>query len=106
VDRAKLDNNPTLLEFTEKLEAACIGVVEAGKMTKDLALILHGSKYVTYQLFTGVVTTPKAFSFLLDMIKLTLFSVILATRLSREHYLNTEEFIDAVAAELKTKISA
>jgi isocitrate dehydrogenase len=94
------------LEFTEKLEAACIGVVEAGKMTKDLALILHGSKYVTYQLFTGVVTTmPKAFAFLLDMIKLMIGHVILATRLSREHYLNTEEFIDAVAAELKTKIS-
>ncbi|KAL6542574.1 hypothetical protein OROMI_024176 [Orobanche minor] len=27
-----------------KLEAACIGVVESGKMTKDLALIIHGSK--------------------------------------------------------------
>ncbi|KAL6580337.1 hypothetical protein OROMI_008361 [Orobanche minor] len=25
-------------------EAACIGVVESGKMTKDLALIIHGSK--------------------------------------------------------------
>jgi hypothetical protein len=49
---------------------------------------------------------PKAFAFLLDMIKLTICYVILATRLSREHYLNTEEFIDAVAAELKTKISA
>lgn len=46
VDRAKLDDNAKLLDFTEKLEAACIGVVEAGKMTKDLALIIHGSKYV------------------------------------------------------------
>ncbi|KAL6577358.1 hypothetical protein OROMI_011634 [Orobanche minor] len=27
-----------------KLEAACIGVVESGKMTKDPALIIHGSK--------------------------------------------------------------
>lgn len=42
--RAKLDDNAKLLDFTEKLEAACIGVVEAGKMTKDLALIIHGSK--------------------------------------------------------------
>lgn len=42
--RAKLDDNAKLLEFTEKLEAACIGVVESGKMTKDLALIIHGSK--------------------------------------------------------------
>lgn len=42
--RAKLDENPRLLDFTEKLEAACVGVVESGKMTKDLALIIHGSK--------------------------------------------------------------
>ena len=49
-DRAKLDDNAKLLDFTEKLEAACIGVVEAGKMTKDLALILHGSKYVKLSL--------------------------------------------------------
>jgi len=48
----------------------------------------------------------KAFVFLLDIIKLTLRYIFLATRLSREHYLNTVEFIDAVAAELKTKISA
>lgn len=50
---------------------------------------------------------PNAFAFLLDMIKLTLLLyIILATRLSREHYLNTEEFIDAVAADLKVKLSA
>lgn len=45
-DRAKLDDNARLLDFTEKLEAACIKVVESGKMTKDLALIIHGPKYV------------------------------------------------------------
>ncbi|CAA2990724.1 isocitrate dehydrogenase [NADP] [Olea europaea subsp. europaea] len=67
--RAKLDDNAKLLDFTEKLEAACIGVVESGKMTKDLALILHGSK------------------------------------LNRDKYLNTEEFIDAVANELKANLS-
>lgn len=43
-DRAKLDNNARLLEFTEKLEAACITTVESGKMTKDLALLIHGPK--------------------------------------------------------------
>ncbi|GFS35275.1 cytosolic NADP+-dependent isocitrate dehydrogenase [Actinidia rufa] len=62
--RAKLDDNARLLDFTEKLEAACVGTVESGKMTKDLALIIHGPK------------------------------------LSRHLYLNTEEFIDAVANEL------
>ncbi|KAI7745833.1 hypothetical protein M8C21_008835 [Ambrosia artemisiifolia] len=40
----ELDDNAKLLDFTEKLEAACIGCVESGKMTKDLALIIHGSK--------------------------------------------------------------
>ncbi|KDO46543.1 hypothetical protein CISIN_1g015012mg [Citrus sinensis] len=67
--RAKLDNNARLLDFTEKLEAACIGTVESGKMTKDLALIIHGSK------------------------------------MTREHYLNTEEFIDAVADDLRARLS-
>ncbi|KAF2314747.1 hypothetical protein GH714_033428 [Hevea brasiliensis] len=66
--RAKLDENERLLDFTQKLEAACIGTVESGKMTKDLALIIHGPK------------------------------------VTRDQYLNTEEFIDAVAAELKAKL--
>lgn len=44
LNRAKLDDNAKLLDFTLKLEAACIGTVESGKMTKDLALILHGPK--------------------------------------------------------------
>lgn len=43
-DRAKLDDNVRLLAFTEKLEAACIATVESGKMTKDLALLIHGPK--------------------------------------------------------------
>lgn len=40
--RAKLDGNSKLLDFTEKLEAACIASVESGKMTKDLAILTHG----------------------------------------------------------------
>lgn len=42
--RAKLDGNARLLDFTQKLEAACVGTVESGKMTKDLALLIHGPK--------------------------------------------------------------
>ncbi|KAG6523417.1 hypothetical protein ZIOFF_013274 [Zingiber officinale] len=68
--RAKLDDNARLLDFTEKLESACVGTVESGKMTKDLALLIHGSS------------------------------------VTRAHYLNTEEFIDAVASELRARISA
>ncbi|KAL0310824.1 UNVERIFIED_CONTAM: Isocitrate dehydrogenase [NADP] [Sesamum angustifolium] len=66
--RAKLDNNSRLLDFTEKLEAACIASVESGKMTKDLALLVHGPK------------------------------------VTRDRYLNTEEFIDAVAEELRGRL--
>lgn len=40
--RAKLDNNAALLNFCEKLELVCIETVEAGEMTKDLAVLIHG----------------------------------------------------------------
>ncbi|CAN6572230.1 unnamed protein product [Malus baccata var. baccata] len=66
--RAKLDKNDRLLDFVRKLEAACIETVEGGKMTKDLALLIHGPK------------------------------------VSREYYLNTEEFIDAVAKNVEKKL--
>ncbi|XP_050232768.1 isocitrate dehydrogenase [NADP]-like [Mercurialis annua] len=68
--RAKLDGNARLLDFTKKLEGACIGAVKSGKMTKDLALLIHGPK------------------------------------VTRAHYLNTEEFIDAVAEELRIRLSS
>lgn len=45
--RAKLDNNARLLEFVKNLESACIETVESGKMTKDLALLIHGPKYTS-----------------------------------------------------------
>jgi isocitrate dehydrogenase len=41
--RAKLDDNARLLDFALKLEAACVETVESGKMTKDLAILVHGS---------------------------------------------------------------
>ncbi|KAK3025114.1 hypothetical protein RJ639_044354 [Escallonia herrerae] len=67
--RANLDENTRLLDFTEKLEAACISTVEAGNMTKDLALLLHGPK------------------------------------VGKAQYLSTEAFIDAVADELRARLS-
>jgi isocitrate dehydrogenase len=42
--RAKLDGNAPLAAFTLALEAACVEAVEAGHMTKDLAVALHGDK--------------------------------------------------------------
>ncbi|WZZ64814.1 LOW QUALITY PROTEIN: hypothetical protein YC2023_076184 [Brassica napus] len=68
ITRAKLDSNASLLNFIEKLEAACMATVESGKMTKDLALLIHGSK------------------------------------VKRDDYVNTEEFIDAVAWELRKRL--
>ena len=37
--RGELDNIPELIEFADKLEKATLSTIEAGKMTKDLALI-------------------------------------------------------------------
>ncbi|MDD6156524.1 MAG: NADP-dependent isocitrate dehydrogenase [Lachnospiraceae bacterium] len=37
--RGELDSNEALMKFADALEAACIGTIESGKMTKDLALI-------------------------------------------------------------------
>ena len=40
--RAKLDNNADLLKFSTTLEEAVISTVEAGYMTKDLAILSTG----------------------------------------------------------------
>ncbi|MDR0533422.1 MAG: NADP-dependent isocitrate dehydrogenase [Verrucomicrobiales bacterium] len=68
--RAKLDANDALKKFALALEQVCVETVESGKMTKDLALCIHGSK-----LNHG------------------------------EHYLYTEEFLDALDANLQKKLA-
>lgn len=68
--RGKLDNNQELINFCQTLEKVCVDVVEAGKMTKDLAVCIHGNK-VNHG----------------------------------EHYLYTEEFLDAIDAELSTRLT-
>lgn len=67
--RGKLDGNDALINFANALEAVCIETVESGKMTKDLAVCIHGNK-VNHG----------------------------------EHYLYTEEFLDAIDANLKKKL--
>ena len=42
--RGKLDENQALIDFANKLEEVCIETVESGKMTKDLAMLVHGDK--------------------------------------------------------------
>ena len=54
--RGKLDNNQPLIDFCHTLEAVCIETIESGKMTKDLALLIHkenlnDSYYLTTQKF-------------------------------------------------------
>ena len=54
--RGKLDANQELIHFCETLESVCVDVVESGKMTKDLALCIHGkdlneSHYLTTEDF-------------------------------------------------------
>ncbi len=39
--RGKLDGNQELIDFCQTLEQVCIDTVESGKMTKDLALLIH-----------------------------------------------------------------
>ena len=56
--RGKLDDNQALINFTHTLEQVCIETVESGKMTKDLAMIVHGENlkqehYLTTQEFLG-----------------------------------------------------
>ena len=42
--RGKLDGNQELVNFCHTLERVCIDIVEQGKMTKDLAVCIHGNK--------------------------------------------------------------
>ena len=63
--RGKLDNNPELIHFCNTLEKVCVETVESGKMTKDLAVCIHGEK------------------------------------VSNDHYLTTENFLDAIDSNLK-----
>src|SRR4051812_35346611 len=66
--RGKLDGNQELIDFCQALEEVCIETVESGKMTKDLAVSIHGNK-VNHG----------------------------------EHYLYTEEFLEALDENLKAK---
>lgn len=54
--RGKLDGNQALIDFCHTLEQVCIDTVEAGLMTKDLAVLIHGdtlneTHYLTTEAF-------------------------------------------------------
>ncbi len=67
--RGKLDNNQELIKFCKILEQVCVETVESGKMTKDLAVCIHGNK------------------------------------VSKDQYLNTEDFLAAIDVNLKAKLN-
>jgi len=60
--RARFDNTPILEQFCDKLEKAVIDTVEAGHMTKDLALLVGGGqKHLnTLQFIEAIAATFKA----------------------------------------------
>jgi len=68
--RGKLDGNDALREFADTLEQVCIDVVESGRMTKDLALLIHKKE------------------------------------MTSEHWLTTEEFLEAIDSDLKVRMGA
>jgi isocitrate dehydrogenase len=50
--RGKLDGNQALIAFAESLERVCVEAVEAGEMTKDLAILISkDSPYLTTEEF-------------------------------------------------------
>ena len=58
--RGKLDGNDALINFCHKLEEVCVETVEAGEMTKDLAILVHGDNvsrkdYLTTQDFLAAI---------------------------------------------------
>jgi isocitrate dehydrogenase len=58
--RGKFDGNQDLMAFADKLEKVCVDIVQSGKMTKDLAVCIHGEKverghYVTTEEFLQLV---------------------------------------------------
>ncbi|MDZ4821837.1 MAG: isocitrate dehydrogenase (NADP(+)) [Flavobacteriales bacterium] len=58
--RGKLDGNDELIRFAKTLESTCVELVESGKMTKDLAVCIHGdntneSHYLTTEDFLDAI---------------------------------------------------
>jgi len=67
--RGEKDGTPEVVSFAKALEEVCVSTVESGKMTKDLALCIHGKA------------------------------------LKPEHYLTTEDFLEAIRVNLVAKLS-
>ena len=56
--RGRFDETPDVVAFAETLERVCVEAVEAGEMTKDLALLVgKGTKWLDTQPFLDAIDT-------------------------------------------------
>ena len=56
--RGKFDGTPDVVAFAEKLEKVCVDVVESGRMTKDLAILIRPDhKFLTTEEFLTAIDT-------------------------------------------------
>jgi isocitrate dehydrogenase len=56
--RGKMDGTPDVMNFAATLEKVCVDVVEAGMMTKDLAILIDPNhKYLNTQAFLDAIDT-------------------------------------------------
>jgi isocitrate dehydrogenase len=54
--RGNMDGTPDVVKFADTLERVCVDVVEAGKMTKDLAILIRPDHpYLTTEAFMDAV---------------------------------------------------
>src|SRR5687768_8153846 len=54
--RGKFDGTPDVVAFAEKLEKVCVDVVESGRMTKDLAILIRADHpYLTTEEFLSAI---------------------------------------------------
>lgn len=54
--RGRMDGTPDVIKFAETLEKVCVDVVESGRMTKDLAILIRPDHpYLTTEEFLGAV---------------------------------------------------
>ncbi len=54
--RGRMDNTPDVVNFALKLEKACVDVVESGRMTKDLAILIRADHpYLTTEEYMDAV---------------------------------------------------
>jgi isocitrate dehydrogenase len=54
--RGKFDATPDVVQFAEKLEKVCVDVVESGRMTKDLAILIRADHpYLTTEEFLSAI---------------------------------------------------